>query len=177
MAHGKCEKLQSSWFIRRVKMTQVGGAPATASWKVHLASVTNCQVAEAPGCHTFAVSKLTVRVPGSYVLLLFPCRRQRHQNDEARGVNLQLGRRCSGNALLSSIAFTWTPPTPLSSKSLKKVLHLSWSFPVTMGAGHSRNLCEAAAANEVERARHFIKEDKDAINKADKVRHCTSASG
>ena len=46
-----------------------------------------------------------------------------------------------------------------------------------MGAGHSRNLCEAAAANEVERARHFIKEDKEAVNKADKVQHCLCASG
>lgn len=41
-----------------------------------------------------------------------------------------------------------------------------------MGAGHSRNLCEAAASNEVDRARHFIKEDKDAVNKADKVCSC-----
>ena len=41
-----------------------------------------------------------------------------------------------------------------------------------MGAGHSRNLCEAAASNELERARHFIKEDKDAVNKADKVCSC-----
>ncbi|KAK9819484.1 hypothetical protein WJX81_005966 [Elliptochloris bilobata] len=37
-----------------------------------------------------------------------------------------------------------------------------------MGAGQSRNLCEAAASNEIERARHFIREDKTAINKADK---------
>lgn len=38
-----------------------------------------------------------------------------------------------------------------------------------MGAGHSRNLCEAAAANELDRARHFMKEDKSAVMQADKV--------
>ncbi len=38
-----------------------------------------------------------------------------------------------------------------------------------MGAGHSRNLYEAAAANELDRARHFMKEDKKAVTQADKV--------
>jgi len=41
-----------------------------------------------------------------------------------------------------------------------------------MGQGQSRNLFEAAASDELDRAKYFIEHDRTDVNAEDKVRYC-----